>query len=98
MLEAIGATYINKAMAEAAVIAKTTLRDMLGDGSIKQSQIISSAKDVVNIFSEIKRSIYGKEPDTVVQIANINGGNMSANDMATLSDEELKKLISEIKE
>lgn len=98
LLEAIGATYINKAMAEAAVIAKTTLRDMLGDGSIKQSQIISSAKDVVNIFSEIKRSIYGKEPDTVVQIANINGGNMSANDMATLSDEELKKLISEIKE
>ena len=94
LIEALGINYINKSMAQAAVIAKANLKEMVKQNA-KPGAVISASKDVVNIFSELKRSIHGKEPNTIVQIANYNGGALSANDMAALSDEELNALISE---
>lgn len=93
LLEALSAQYINASMAEVAVLAKKHLKDMACE-SPKPERFIAAAKEVMNIYATLKQSVHGKEPTNIVNIANFNSS-MSAADMASLSDEELRRLIAE---
>lgn len=93
LLEAMSASFINKSMAEIAVLAKANLKQMVNHG-VKPEKIISASKDVMNVYATLKQSIHGKEPTNVINIANFNS-QASMADMASLSDDELRNLIIE---
>lgn len=94
LFEAMSIGYIDKSMAETAVLAKSNLKELVNSGA-KPEKVIAASKDVLNIFAELKRSIHGKEPNNVINIANFTAGSLSPADMASLSDEELTQIIIE---
>ncbi|MGP1579966.1 MAG: helix-turn-helix domain-containing protein [Wolinella sp.] len=94
LLEALSVNYINASMAEVAVLAKKHLKDMACEPH-KPERFIAAAKEVMGIYATLKQSVHGKEPTNVVNIANFNG---SMADMASLSDDELKRLIAQSEE
>lgn len=100
LFEAMSLKFIDKTLIQTALYAKQALKNFsesAGSGGKAELAKINAAKNVCDIFNEVKKSIHGKEtPALSVQIANINNNQiMSDEELASLSPDELKKLIAE---
>lgn len=60
-----------------------------------ENKLIMMSKNMVDMYSQVKSTIYGKNPDVNVNIANINNANDL--DFRNLSDKELLEIISKDK-
>ncbi|PAF47251.1 hypothetical protein BKH43_08235 [Helicobacter sp. 13S00401-1] len=87
-------SFIDKQLLKTALVAKSSF-DLLASNAATTSehaQIVRLGKDLVGTFETIKRAIYGRETDNLVNI--INNPNITLEDTSTLSDAELKSLLS----
>lgn len=90
MFKAMTQEYISEDMTKTVMIAKGVFHNLVSREPDNPDNI-RHASAIVNMLKELKQTLYGKDPDTVVQIANVN--NMGKEEMANLSDEELQRLI-----
>lgn len=98
LFEAMSIKFIDKTLIETALYSKQALKNFHNSTTHQNSPKlellkIQAAKDVCNIFDQVKKSIHGKDaPNVSVQIANI-GQNTSLQDLANMSNEELNKIL-----
>lgn len=64
----------------------------IADEMVKKAKYLSDVKTYAEIIKTAKEVTYGKEPDTIIK--NLNIGSVSAQDMALLSDDELRALAA----
>lgn len=88
LMKALGISFIDKTMAQAALLAKDELLKLNAqrlENPQGDPMFIACAEKVVKIFSDLKTSVYGK---------NINIQSQNTNELETLSTDELLTLIN----
>ncbi|PAF42758.1 hypothetical protein [Helicobacter sp. 11S02629-2] len=95
LLKAMSQSFIDKQIIKTALVGKSSF-DILASIAEKPSdhaQLVRLSKDLVGMFSDVKRAIYGRDTDSLVNI--INNPNITLEDASVLSDAELKSLLTQ---
>ncbi len=99
LLKAMSEDFINKQMVKTALIAQSEFNRYASISTEKTSpdpQVIKLARDVVSIFSDMKKSIYSKEDDNYkLKINNFITGSASKEEIGALSDDEIRQILSQ---
>ncbi|PAF51974.1 hypothetical protein [Helicobacter sp. 13S00477-4] len=94
LLKAMSLEFLDSKATESLLIGKNAFERFVSTNinhPSAQQKIITMAKNMVEMYSQVKSTIYGKSPEVSVQIANINPANES--EFKNLSDKELLELI-----
>lgn len=91
LLNAMSRQFIDKTLVETGLIAKRILKLHFESNGGATPKAMSMAKDLTSIWIDIKKSIHGSN-DSVINIANYNGKEIK-NEIATLSDDEIRALL-----
>lgn len=100
LISAMSVEFLDSKATETLLIAKNAYerfatRALAKSDPNMENRLIMMSKNMVDMYSQVKSTIYGKSPDVNVQIANIN--NSSDLDFKNLSDKELLEIISKDK-
>lgn len=97
LLKAMSETFIHTQITKTALIAQSEF-NRLASNSIKGNnpnpKVIQLAKDVVSVFIDMKKCLYPNQDNTHVNIkAILNNGVISKEQIASLSDEQIREYL-----
>lgn len=99
LLKAMSEDFINKQMVKTALIAQSEFNryaSISTEKSMPDPQVIKLARDVITIFSDMKKSIYNKDDDNYrLKINNFITGTASKEEISALSDDEIRHILSQ---
>ncbi|STQ85759.1 helix-turn-helix domain-containing protein [Helicobacter muridarum] len=101
LLKAMSEDFINKQMVKTALIAQGEFNRYASisiHSEDPNAQVIKLARDVISIFSDMKKSIYSKDDDSYkLKINNFISGVASKEEIGALSDDEIRQILSNTK-
>ncbi|EMZ37277.1 hypothetical protein LS77_008700 [Helicobacter bilis] len=97
LLKAMSETFIHTQITKTALIAQSEfnrLASLSVKSSVPNPKVIQAAKDVVSIFTDMKKCLYPNQDNTQVNIkAILNNGVISKEQIAGLTDEQIREYL-----
>lgn len=94
LLQAMSMEFLDTKATEALLISKNAFEKFANaniNNPSAQAKIIAMSKNMVEMYSSVKSTIYGKNPEVSINIANINS---TDSEIKKLSDKELLEIIA----
>ncbi|TLD84252.1 hypothetical protein [Helicobacter trogontum] len=97
LLKAMSETFIHTQITKTALIAQSEfnrLASLSVNSSTPNPRVIQAAKDVVGIFTDMKKCLYPNQDNTQVNIkAILNNGVISNEQIASLTDDQIREYL-----
>lgn len=99
LLKAMTESFINTQITKTALIAQSEFNRLASasvNSSVPNPKVIACAKDVVNIFVDMKKSLYPNTDNTQINIkAILNNGAITKEQLAGLTDEQIREYLGD---
>lgn len=99
LLKAMSETFIHTQITKTALIAQSEFNRLASasvNSSMPNPKVIQAAKDVVSIFVDMKKCLYPNQDNTQVNIkAILNSGTITKEQIAGLSDEQIREYLGD---
>lgn len=92
LIKAMTQGFIDSKITETSLLAKNSFDCIANEANNRNDHalLIKLAKDLIFIFTEMKKALYGKQSDTLINVINSNSNFANP---AELSDDELKTIL-----